>query len=462
MYSKLASDNVSTPSLAYCCFSLERPNFILAHLCFGFSTSSPLRALPYLHFLACLAPMASFDKAFQALRPKADGRMTCFKLTADPLVSTKHFQKALNDFVTDKGSTDLWALLCPPPPHQPDWKSKPCGEWILQCGSLLWDILSFAPNTKVVSSKVTSALRAMGTLTPPTLTCHRFHEDLAATIEKVDVALRILMAQIRTLRINIDHVCNRVVRGLGGDNGKRLMLLLGRVELPDDMLLDKMGYFVEEEYGPGEMGSVLGDILPAEPAGLPAAPCLALALLPRDRPKSRLAPPPDWGQIMRGTSKDIEEEDSAVKTPPSRFRTSLLGSPDIFQTQNTAQKDSKKDKKDSKEEVKKHSKKKDKKNSKEEVKKHSKEKVKKAIKKKNKKCRKVKNVKKIKETSPIEAEDPLIRKCRGQKPPLTLREFMRVASVPERVAFHSEWGCAKCAWQRCTPSCWKSKNMEAP
>ena len=369
-------------------------------------------ALPYLHFLACLAPMASFDQAFKATQQKVASRQSCHKLIADPLVSTKQFEKALNAFVTFKGSTDLWALLCPPPgaPLRFDWKSKPSGEWILKCGNLLWDILGIAPNTKVLSTKVTSALRAMAALTPPTLTCHRFHKDLDDTIDKVDVTLRILLAMTRTLRINADSICNRTIRGLSGEHGKKLTLLLGRVELPEDMLLGKVWYDVEEEYGPEGMNSAvttglipLGDLLPAEPAGLPAAPTLALALLPGDQPKSRLDPPPDWGQILSKNIKDEAEPAAKFRRSLQFSEKSLLEAADVFRTKNTSQKDvKKKGKKNSRHEE----------EGQEGQQEGSKKKVKKPISKK--KCkRKVKNVKKIKQASPIVSKDKLIRSGSG-------------------------------------------------
>ena len=47
----------------------------------------------------------------------------------------------------------------------------------------------------------------------------------------------------------------------------------------------------------------------------------------------------------------------------------------------------------------------------------------------------------------------------GQKPTDALRQQIRTASFEDKVAFHRKWGCSKCAWHKCTPSCWKARGM---
>jgi hypothetical protein len=200
--------------------------------------------------------MASFDAAFAAAQPKPAGR-AIHKLTADPTVTTRQFEQAFTDYVNYKKSTDIWSLLCPPPgaPLRFDWKSKPHGEWVLKVTPLLWDILEFAPNTKVLSTKIIAALKAMAAQSPSFLTQNRCHKTLDDTIEKIDVTLRILMAQLRQLKVNADNICNKTLRILASADSKKLTMLLGRVELPEDMLCGKTVYDMAEEYGPGGMGS---------------------------------------------------------------------------------------------------------------------------------------------------------------------------------------------------------------
>ncbi len=165
--------------------------------------------------------MASFDAAFAAAQPKPAGR-AIQKLTADPMVTTKEFEKAFTDYVNYKGSTDIWSLLCPPPgaPLRFDWKSKPHGEWVLKVAPLLWDILEFAPNTKVLSTKIIAALKALAARSPSGLTQGRTHKSLEDTIDKIDVTLRIMMAQVRQLKVNADNICTKALRILASGDSK--------------------------------------------------------------------------------------------------------------------------------------------------------------------------------------------------------------------------------------------------
>ena len=144
-------------------------------------------------------------------------------------------------------------------------------------------------------------------------------------------------------------------------------------------------------------------------------------------------------------SEEIKEQTEATQPSPSpRLKRSLqvseenlLASASSFQSQNLSGTEKKKDK--------------------------SKKKVKKKeIKKKVKGSKKKSKGSKATPVAADKAKDTLIRSGSGQKPPESLRKTMSVAAVQERVAFHIKWGCTKCAWKRCTPSCWKSKNMKVP
>ena len=51
---------------------------------------------------------------------------------------------------------------------------------------------------------------------------------------------------------------------------------------------------------------------------------------------------------------------------------------------------------------------------------------------------------------------------KGDKPSTALRQAMLSAEPNVRRTFHERWGCTKCAWKKCTPSCWKSRGMAVP
>ena len=48
------------------------------------------------------------------------------------------------------------------------------------------------------------------------------------------------------------------------------------------------------------------------------------------------------------------------------------------------------------------------------------------------------------------------------KPADELRQKMTKAPEAERIAFYKKHGCTKCRWQKCTPSCWKTRGMAVP
>ena len=103
----------------------------------------------------------------------------------------------------------------------------------------------------------------MAAQSPSVLTQNRCHKTLDDAIDKIDVTLRILMAQLRQLKVNADNICNKTLRILASADSKKLTMLLGRVELPEDMLCGKTVYDMAEEYGPGGMGSVVEtDLVP--------------------------------------------------------------------------------------------------------------------------------------------------------------------------------------------------------
>jgi hypothetical protein len=315
---------------------------------------------------------------------------------------------------------------------------------VVKVAPLLWEILDFAPNTKLLSSKIIAALKAMAARSPVGLTQCRLHKAMEDTIDKIDTTLRILMSHTRQLKVNGDNICTKIMRSLGTVESNRLTMLLTKVELPDDMMVGRTVYDMEEEYGPGGMCSeVETNLVPL--ADLPAASTLAVALFQEVQPRSRLAPSPDWGNIFKDimlAPEEIQEATEASQPSPSprlnRSRQmseeSLLASASSFQSQNLSVPENKK--KDGKS-------------------KGSEKKV-----KKKKRCMKKKD-----KTTPIvkdKAKDTLVRTGSGQKPPESLRKTMLETALPERIAFHTKWGCTKCAWKRCSPSCWKSRNMTVP
>ena len=58
-----------------------------------------------------------------------------------------------------------------------------------------------------------------------------------------------------------------------------------------------------------------------------------------------------------------------------------------------------------------------------------------------------------------EAQDEPCPKEVGEKPSENVRKEMRTAAIDRRIELYQRWGCCKCRFTVCTPSCWKSRNM---
>ena len=97
--------------------------------------------------------MASLDammevKQREVKEAKEGGKTPAKRLIAD-------------QFLEYKGSQDLWPLISPPPggPNDFHWHTPVNGDWVAKASSLLYNLLSLAPNTKVLGTKVVAAFR---------------------------------------------------------------------------------------------------------------------------------------------------------------------------------------------------------------------------------------------------------------------------------------------------------------
>ena len=92
---------------------------------------------------------------------KEGGKTPAKRLIADPTITVDDIAKVLGKFLEFKGSKDLWPLISPPPggPNDFHWHTPVNGDWVAKASGLLYDLLSLAPNTKVLGTKVVAAFR---------------------------------------------------------------------------------------------------------------------------------------------------------------------------------------------------------------------------------------------------------------------------------------------------------------
>jgi len=72
------------------------------------------------------------------------------------MISVGQLQNTFEQFMRYRKSTDFWELVAPPASLTiANWQTPPNPQWIVKTMNLLYDILEFAPNTKLQATKFT-------------------------------------------------------------------------------------------------------------------------------------------------------------------------------------------------------------------------------------------------------------------------------------------------------------------
>ena len=118
------------------------------------------------------------------------------RLVADPNIAVGDIQSALEAWCMFKASNNLWGTVCPPieGPADFSFKTRPRGPWLAKTMGLLFDLLIIAPNTKLSSMKLKSAvsnmIETMVISNPTTKNTQDF-------IDMIDTTIRVLLGMIR-------------------------------------------------------------------------------------------------------------------------------------------------------------------------------------------------------------------------------------------------------------------------
>ena len=78
------------------------------------------------------------------------------RLVADPSVGVADLVKVLDDYMVEKGETNLWKLI--QPPSNASWKSAPPVGWLASLSTLFKRYCEVAPNTIVSGKKNKAAI----------------------------------------------------------------------------------------------------------------------------------------------------------------------------------------------------------------------------------------------------------------------------------------------------------------
>lgn len=212
---------------------------------------------------------AAFNARQEAIKEERSKREQArFRLACDPFVSVTQIQNALEGYMRFKNTTDLWSLISPPPNHiSVKWQSPPSPEWMIKVSGLAYEILAFAGNTKLASTKVRKALCALYQGRSLSLPQNLGKPDDA--IDRIDISLRIVMNQFREVKIKED-VKAKVMRCLPRDKQVQLELVLARVNLPQEAYSNKVGDDQDDEPREVNMLAIAdGSVLDAPVAAVP-------------------------------------------------------------------------------------------------------------------------------------------------------------------------------------------------
>lgn len=106
------------------------------------------------------------DAVVQAENEKAKAakmeKLSKPRLVADPSVSAKEIMGAIRNFVNVKETKDLYSLVAPGGFRTMSWQSQVDSDWLLKVAALCYDILEFAPNSKLQGKKVSEFASDLG------------------------------------------------------------------------------------------------------------------------------------------------------------------------------------------------------------------------------------------------------------------------------------------------------------
>ena len=120
------------------------------------------------------------------------------RLVADPSVGVADLVKVIDDYMVEKGDTNLWKLI--QPPSNATWKSAPPVGWLASLSSLFKKYCEVAPNT-VVSGKKNKAAIARLCETKGVNHTRKSVDDFA---DMVDNSIRMGLGHYRTMKQQAD------------------------------------------------------------------------------------------------------------------------------------------------------------------------------------------------------------------------------------------------------------------
>ena len=247
-------------------------------------------------------------------------RLSKPRLVADPSVSAKEIMGAIRIFVNAKETKDLYSLVVPGGFRTMSWQSQVDSDWLLKVAPLCFDILEFAPNSKLQGKKVGEALKKLldgGDI------INASKKDEKTFIDTCSTLMRIALAQFRTLKIDIQKR-ESVLRKLVTMDKKRIFHIIERMQLPP--MYDDTNTDDEHEVELGTSSSKLKPVPREEMALVAADQSMTMTHLSSSGSKDKLDTSMDvFEDVLAGKSS---QSVFAPRTPPdsgSNFSRSVAG-----------------------------------------------------------------------------------------------------------------------------------------
>ena len=181
-----------------------------------------------LYFVRMSALEAAFNQEKEALKAEGLAKQKV-RLVADPFIGVSDIENALSRHCQTQKCSDIHALLCATASLvHITWQTPPHAEWMLKLSPLIYEVLEFAPQTKLQSSKVKKALQA---LLNKKLCTISGKEEKDVILDRCDLCLRMVLNMYRDVKSK-PILKQRVMRNLSREDGIKLGLVLDRVQLP--------------------------------------------------------------------------------------------------------------------------------------------------------------------------------------------------------------------------------------
>ena len=170
----------------------------------------------------------------------AQSKMESSRLKVDPSIGVMDLQKVLKHHVDNAPDRNIWNILKHPTGAPFSWKTSACLPWIAQAADLLIDFLQIAPNGLLPASKLRLSLsRLLTDGTEKTKKVNRTNYHTDDWVDQVDSRIRILLAQVRSLKKHDEYV--RAMRRATKFEKERVDVVLSHVLYHEENKDDTVG-----------------------------------------------------------------------------------------------------------------------------------------------------------------------------------------------------------------------------